>query len=67
MNTKKWYLSKGMWAGIIAIGISLYMGLDAALNAQFNIDLPNIPEAAFAILAALGLWGRVGATTKIVK
>jgi hypothetical protein len=62
MNTKKWYASKTVWASIIAI-------LIAAWNAtvvQFP-HVPAIPDWVYPILAALGLAGRVTATTTLTK
>jgi uncharacterized membrane protein len=61
--TKAWYLSKGVWAGIITalIGagtsIALLFGVDLNSNALFGIIV--------TILGALGLYSRVTATTQI--
>jgi hypothetical protein len=57
--TKKWYLSKTVWAGVVAV---LVAGYNAAA-AQFG--LPAIPEFVFAILGAFGVYGRATATTSL--
>jgi len=60
METKKaWYLSKGVWAGIIAVVIAAY----SSASSQFG--LPAIPEFVFGILGALGVYSRVVAKTEI--
>ena len=59
METKKWYQSKSVWAGVVAV---LVAGYNTA-SAQFG--LPVIPDFVFGILGALGLYGRVTSTTQI--
>lgn len=71
METKKWYQSKTIWAGAIAVLVALYNSAQAALSGQcgvegsFCINLPLIPDWIFGILGALGIYGRAGATTAI--
>lgn len=60
-DTKKWYQSKGVWAGVIGI---LVAGYNAAIP-QFH--LPMIPDWIFALLAAAGVYSRVTATAVIEK
>lgn len=63
MDSKKWYLSKGMWAGIItaligaATSIAQVFGIDLASNAIFGIII--------TILGALGLYARATANTTL--
>jgi uncharacterized membrane protein len=65
MDSKKWYLSKGIWAGIVTavIGagtaIALLFGVDLNTNAIFGMII--------AILGALGLYSRASANTTITK
>jgi ABC-type branched-subunit amino acid transport system permease subunit len=58
-NSKKWWASKAVWAGVIAI---LVAGYNVA-TVQFG--LPAIPDFVFAILGAFGVYGRVAANTEI--
>lgn len=59
MDSKKWYLSKTIWAGIVGVAIVAYNA------ASGTFGLPAIPEWVFAILAAFGIYSRTAATTKI--
>jgi len=59
-NTKKWYQSKAIWAGVVAILIAAY---NTAMT-QFPV-LPAIPDFVFVLLGALGVYGRSVANTEI--
>ena len=65
MDNKKWYLSKGIWAGIITVvigaatGIATLFGVDLNGNAIFGLVI--------SVLGALGLYSRATADSKIVK
>lgn len=59
MDTKKWYLSKTMWAGVIAVLIAAYN----SAAAQFG--LPVIPDFVYGLLGALGIYGRASSSTKV--
>ena len=50
---KKWYQSKTVWAGVVAVIVAAYN----VASAQFG--LPVIPDFVFGILGALGVYGRV--------
>ena len=71
METKPWYMSKAIWAGIASIIILVYnalvTGLSSGCGAEEGIciNLPNIPAFVLGILAALGIYGRGSATTKV--
>lgn len=71
MEAKKWYMSKTIWAGIVAVFVAVYNSLTMALADQcgiegsFCVNLPGVPSWIFAILAAFGIYGRGSATTKI--
>jgi uncharacterized membrane protein len=63
MNSKDWYKSKGMWAGII----TALVGAAQTIGLQFGFDLLGNPIAStvLSILGVLGVYGRVSATTSI--
>jgi hypothetical protein len=57
MDSKKWWLSKGIWTGVVAVVLAAY----ATAASQFG--LPAVPEWVFAILGAFGVYTRATATT----
>lgn len=59
METKPWYVSKGVWTGIVT-GV---LGVYATLALQFH--WPAVPDWIFTILGAMGIYSRVNATTTI--
>jgi len=59
LPTKPWYLSKAVWAGVVAVLIAAYN----AASGQFGF--PAIPDWVFAILGAFGVYARTTATTKL--
>jgi hypothetical protein len=59
-DSKSWYKSRTIWAGVVAVLIALYNSIGANLHA-----LPAIPDWVFALLGAVGVYGRVTADTKI--
>lgn len=59
MDNKNWYKSKTIWSGIIGIIVVAYNA------AATTFGVPAIPEWIFGILAALGIYSRVSATTVI--
>lgn len=59
VDTKKWYLSKGVWTGVVTGLMGIYLSLSPQLN------LPAVPEWIIALLGALGVYSRVTAETKI--
>ena len=61
MDKKAWFKSKAIWAGVITVLVASYN----AASAQFG--LPPIPDFVFGILAALGIYGRVSASTVVTK
>lgn len=71
MDSKKWYMSKAIWAGIVGIIVVVYNALVGALAAGCEIEgsicvvLPGIPQWILGILASLGVYGRAAASTKI--
>jgi hypothetical protein len=56
---KRWWQSKAVWAGTIAVMLSAY----STASAQFG--LPPVPDFVYAVLGALGIYGRMSATTVI--
>jgi hypothetical protein len=65
VDTKKWYLSKGIWTGIVTVLIGLYSLLQVSLMPLFGITLPPIPEWVLVILGSIGIYARNTATAKI--
>jgi len=71
MESKKWYMSKAIWAGLFGVLVAVYNALTGSLAAgceiegQLCIVVPAIPEWIFGILAAFGVYGRGTAATKI--
>lgn len=61
METKPWYQSKNIWAGVVTALIGVYL----SLAPQFH--WPAIPEWIFTILGAIGIYTRATATTTITK
>jgi predicted benzoate:H+ symporter BenE len=64
-GTKKWWVSKNIWTGIVTVLIGLYGLLQVSLMPLFGITLPTIPEWVFVILGAIGIYTRSTATQKI--
>ena len=63
MDTKKWYQSKAIWAGIVTALIGAAQGVAQV----FGVDLNSFWWFSIAItmLGGLGIYGRATATTKI--
>lgn len=71
MDSKKWWQSKTILAGIVTILIVVYGAVSESLAGQcgvegsFCVNLPAIPEWVFGVLATFGIYGRAKATTVI--
>lgn len=63
MDTKKWYQSKAIWAGIVTAVI----GAAEAIAKVFGIDLNTYWwfSIVITVLGGIGVYGRASATTKI--
>jgi uncharacterized membrane protein len=63
MESKKWYTSKTVWAGVI----TALVGAAQTICLQFGFDLLANPIAStvLSILGILGVYGRVSATTTL--
>lgn len=63
MDSKKWYTSKTIIAGII----TALVGAAHTIGLQFGFDLLSNPIAStiLSFLGILGVYGRVSATTAI--
>lgn len=59
MDTKPWYQSKTIWAGVVAGLLGIYNSVATAKN------LPPCPEWIYTILGAIGVYSRATADTKI--
>jgi hypothetical protein len=60
-QSKHWYQSKALWAGVVAIVIAGYNAGAATFG------WPEVPEFVYALLAALGVYGRAVANERLVK
>ncbi len=74
MDSKKWYLSKALWAGVVGLLFGIYDLVGGFLTsgcltdpAGICIHLPLVPSWVFAALSALGIYGRATATTTLTK
>lgn len=65
MGTKKWYLSKAIWNGILTVLLALYGAFGVAGSVVFGLHLPVIPEWIFGILGSFGIVIRKMTTTVI--
>lgn len=65
METKKWYVSKGVWTGILTVLIGGYETTRVAVAPQFGWNIPAIPPFVYTLLGAMGVYTRVTAETKI--
>lgn len=65
MDTKKWYLSKTIWAGIV----TALVGAAQTISLQFGVDLLANPIASviLSILGVLGVYGRAKSSSTITK
>jgi len=61
MESKKWWESKTIWSGVVAVLIVAYN----ATREQLVPSAPEIPEWVFMALAGVGIYGRAKATTTI--
>lgn len=58
-DSKKWYTSKTIWAGIVAILIAAYN------TGSSSFGWPPVPDWVFTLLGAIGIYGRKTAETTI--
>lgn len=74
METKKWYLSKGVWGNVLSfamvglglLGYSITPELKEAVQATVDNAVVVGTGIATLMTNALGLWGRIKATKKLV-
>ena len=66
MDKKKWYQSKTVWSGILAVLVGTYNLVATNVAPTLDFTLPAIPDWIFTILGAMGIYGRVSADKKIV-
>lgn len=59
LKSKSWFASKTVLSGVAAVAVAAWN----EASAQFG--LPPIPDFVFGILGALGIYGRVSATSVI--
>jgi hypothetical protein len=58
-DKKPWFKSKAVIAGVIAIFLAAYD------TASMQFGLAPVPDFVYAVLGALGIYGRMSATTVI--
>jgi uncharacterized membrane protein len=63
METKKWYASKGIWAGIITIVLGGAEGIAQLFG--FSLVSNPIYSLVVSVLGALGLYARATATSVV--
>ncbi len=67
-DTKKWYASKGVWAGVVTFLIGAYSLIGVTIMpALGHAPLPSIPDWLLTVLGGMGVYSRVTADTKIVS
>ena len=59
MDTKPWYQSKTIWAGVVAAMLGVYNSIAAVKK------LPPVPDWVYTILGAIGVYSRATADTVI--
>ena len=59
MESKKWFQSRTIWVGIVAVLIAAYN------TACSQFGLPAIPEFVYGLLGALGIYSRATTNTVI--
>lgn len=74
MDSKKWYLSKGIWAGVATTLLSMYdaaaVGLAsgcADIPVGLCFHLPLVPTWVIGGLALVGIHARATAKTTLTK
>jgi len=61
-SSKPWWQSRTIWAGVLAVLLAAYNEAVAV-----GLGLPPIPDFVYAILGALGIYGRAAATQPLGK
>lgn len=60
-NSKTWWRSKTIWSGIVAVSLAAYN------EAAKQFGLPVTPDFVYALLGALGIYGRATATSVVSR
>jgi hypothetical protein len=58
-DSKAWYASKTIWTIIVTFLVTIYSQVSTYYS------WPAVPELVYVVLSALGIYGRVSATTQI--
>jgi len=67
-DSKPWYKSKAVIAGVIIVFVNLWDNALVPMVGQYlHVTLPFIPVWVYSMLAALGIYGRVKADSRIGK
>ena len=66
IDTKPWYLSRTIWASLVAIGLSVAGALGISTAAIDGTGLTDaLLQAATGVAALIALYGRLSASRKI--
>jgi len=71
MDEKRWWKSKGVWAGIVGIVLGVYIEVQTGLASGCGtpealcITLPDVPGWLLSLLSGFGLYARKTATTML--
>ena len=65
MGSKKWYLSKRVWGGVVAVLAGAVHAIDVNFGTQFMSS--QIASVLITLASAFGLYGGVVAKDKLVK
>ena len=65
-ETKIWFKSKGMWAGILTVLFGIYAVVQANFPQLRLFDITGILPIIFTVLGVFGIYGRKDASGKIV-
>ncbi len=65
VGSKSWYQSKGVIAGALGVVLAAYLFVQSSFIPTLPVPPAGIVDTIIGILAALGIFGRVTATTTI--
>lgn len=65
-DNKKWYESKGVWGGIVAVAAAGASAFGYALDASLQASIVDLIVAGAGLVGgALAVWGRISASKVI--
>lgn len=67
-STKPWYLSLGVWGPIVSVAATVASATGHPIPPEVVGDAANLITQGVAVAGgAVGLWGRIRATTRLSK